>query len=242
MTAVARGAGNKIRRQGAGMEKTSYIACPVEECRERLGNVGIGYRSVGTDVYRFNSVQKKGSGFSFYATVTLRPCGADGTDVTLVLNPDEESAEEPRDVNGDYNAFASRFFKALSQPAIDPFAEYGGNNGNSSYATGATKHCVRCGAVIDEKAVVCPKCGCSQRRDYMVDKTSAVGIAAIIFAALGGWLGIALSLFGLLFYYKGDTEADLKGKKNCKIALGIVIAWIAVIVVYYIVIFALMGT
>ena len=223
------------------MEKTGYIACSVEECRERLGNVGIGYRSVGKDVYRFNSVQKKGGSFMFYATATLKECGMDGTDVTLVLVPDEESGDMPADVNSDYEIFASKFFRALSQPAQDPFAEYGKTEKGDGFS-GATKHCVRCGALIDEKAVVCPKCGCSQRRDYMVDKTSAVGIAAIIFAVLGGWLGIVLSLFGLLFYYKGDTAADLNGRKNCKIALGIVVAWIALIVVYYIVVFALMGT
>lgn len=224
------------------MEKTSYIACPIEECRERLGNVGVGYRSIGTDVYRFNSVQKKGSGYSFYAKVTLTASGADGTDVTLVLSPDEESGAEPSDINGDYELFTSRFFRALSQPAQDPFAEYG-NTENSGNFSGATKHCVRCGAVIDEKAVICPKCGCSQRRDYMVEKTSAVGIAAIIFAILGGWLGIVLSLFGLLYYYKGsDDPVSVKGIKHCKIALGIVIAWVAFVVIYYIVIFALMGS
>ena len=134
--------------------------------------------------------------------------------------------------------FFARFFRLISQPVSDPFSDVGG----ATATGGATKHCVRCGALIDEKAVVCPKCGCSQRRDYMVDKTSAVGIAAIIFAVLGGWLGIVLSLFGLLFYYKGDTATDLKGRKNCKIALGIVVAWIVLIVVYYIVIFALMGS
>lgn len=216
------------------MEKTGYVACSVDECRERLGNVGIGYRSLGGDVYRFNSVQKKGGSFSFYATVTLRASGIDGTDVTLALAPDEESGAEPSDINGDYEAFASRFFRALSQPAADPFAEYGKTE-QGGYTPGATKHCVRCGALIDEKAVVCPKCGCSQRRDYMVDKTSAVGIAAIIFAVLGGWLGIVLSLFGLLFYYKGDTDADLKGRKNCKIALGIVIAWVVLGILIFII-------
>lgn len=210
------------------MEKTSYIACPIEECRERLGNVGVGYRSLGGDVYRFNSVQRKGGGFSFYATVTLRAAGAEGTDVTLELFPDGDGAGEPVGTDADYEAFVSRFFRLMSQPAVDPFAEYGNAGNAQSNATGATKHCVRCGAVIDEKAVICPKCGCSQRRDYMVDKTSAVGIAAIIFAVLGGWLGILLSLFGLLFYYKGDTEVDLKGRKNCKTALGIVIAWVVI--------------
>lgn len=48
----------------------------------------------------------------------------------------------------------------------------------------------------------------------MQDKTSAVGIAAIIFAILGGWLGIALAVAGLLFYYKDDSPVVEKGRKK----------------------------
>ncbi len=217
------------------MQKTSYIVCPIDECRARLSNVGIGYVHLGDDVYKFNAVQKQDDAFSFYATVTLRVSGSEGTDVAVELLP-ENGAVEPANAQETYEKFFARFFRLMSQPAIDPFAEYGGNNGNSSYATGgATKHCVRCGAIIDERAVICPKCGCSQKRDYMVEKTSLVGIAAIIFSILGGWLGIALALVGLLFYYKGDTAEDKKGRKNCKIAVGIFVAWIAIFAILFII-------
>lgn len=205
------------------MQKTSYVSYPVEECRKRLSNIGIGYTDVGNDVYRFNPVQKKGEDFSFYATVTLRSAGIDGTDVTLDLAPAGDGVV-PDNENEVYDKFISRFFRLLSEPVADDFI----TDNPSTGAAKDTKFCVRCGAKIDAKAVVCPKCGCSQKRDYMEDKTSAVGIAAIIFAVLGGWLGLILSLFGLLFYYKGDTEVDLKGQKNCKIALGIIVAWVVI--------------
>lgn len=199
------------------MQKTSYVSYPVEECRKRLSNIGIGYTDTGNDVYRFNPVQKKGEDFSFYATVTLRSAGIEGTDVTLDLAPATDGVV-PENENVIYDKFISRFFRLLSEPVADDFITDNPTTG----AAKETKFCVRCGAKIDAKAVVCPKCGCSQKRDYMEDKTSAVGIAAIIFAVLGGWLGLILSLFGLLFYYTGDSEVDIKGKKNCKIALGII--------------------
>ena len=179
------------------MQKSSFVACPLSECRARLSNVGIGYNCLGDDVYKFNSVQKKDEDFSFYAIATLRASGDEGTDVTLELFPDIGKSE-PLNAGETYEKFFARFFRLISQPVSDPFSDVGG--------------------------------------------ATAVGIAAIIFAVLGGWLGIVLSLFGLLFYYKGDTATDLKGRKNCKIALGIVVAWIVLIVVYYIVIFALMGS
>ena len=69
----------------------------------------------------------------------------------------------------------------------------------------------------------------------MQDKTSAVGIAAIIFAILGGWLGIALAVAGLLFYYKDDSPVDEKGRKNCKIAVGIFIGWIVLGVLIFLI-------
>ena len=33
------------------MRKSSYIACPIEECRNRLGNVGIGYSDLGVLIF-----------------------------------------------------------------------------------------------------------------------------------------------------------------------------------------------
>lgn len=212
------------------MQKTSYIACPIAECRARLSNVGIGYVNLGDDVYKFNAVQKKDDAFSFYATATLRVSGSEGTDVAVELLP-EDGAVEPANAEETYEKFFARFFRLISQPAADPFSDVGG----ATATGGATKHCIRCGAIIDERAVICPKCGCSQKRDYMVEKTSAVGIAAIIFSILGGWLGIVLALVGLLYYYKGDTAEDEKGRKNCKIAVGIFIAWIVLAILIIII-------
>lgn len=212
------------------MQKTSYIACPIGECRARLSNVGIGYSNLGDDVYKFNAVQKKDDAFSFYATATLRASGSEGTDVTVELFP-EDGTIVPENAEETYEKFFSRFFRLISQPVADPFSDVGG----TAATGGATKHCVRCGAVIDERAVICPKCGCSQKRDYMVEKTSAVGIAAIIFSILGGWLGIVLALVGLLYYYKGDTAEDEKGRKNCKVAIGIFIAWIVIGIIFFII-------
>ena len=225
---------NLINRHGrTNMRKSSYIACPIEECRNRLGNVGIGYSDLGGNVYRFNSVKKKGEEFSFYAQATLTPSGEEGTDLSLELIPDGVIGE-PENVAEIYDKFFARFFRLVSQPSTDPFADVEG--ATRSYATGGeTKFCVHCGAVIDKKAVVCPKCGCSQKRDYMQDKTSAVGIAAIIFAILGGWLGIALAVAGLLFYYKDDSPVDEKGRKNCKIAVGIFIGWIVLGVLIFLI-------
>lgn len=223
------------------MQKTSYISCPISDCRARLSNVGIGYTDLGDDVYKFNSVQKKGDSFSFYATVTLRASGMDGTDVSVDLMPDSADEFTPENVNEIYDKFMSKFFKALSEPKVDGFDAFGSSS-SDTFPSGESKFCSHCGAKIDKKAVVCPKCGCSQKRDYMEDKTSAVGIAAIIFAVLGGWLGLILSLFGLLFYYKdSDSPVSIKGMKNCKIALGIVIAWVVLAVLIYLISFAMVG-
>ena len=97
------------------MQKTSYISCPISDCRARLSNVGIGYTDLGDDVYKFNSVQKKGDSFSFYATVTLRASGMDGTDVSVDLTPDSADEFTPENVNEIYDKFMSKFFKALSE-------------------------------------------------------------------------------------------------------------------------------
>jgi TM2 domain-containing membrane protein YozV/RNA polymerase subunit RPABC4/transcription elongation factor Spt4 len=67
------------------------------------------------------------------------------------------------------------------------------------------KYCVECGALIKAKAVICPKCGCSQpRRDESpaegYDPDGSPGnsnrIAAGVFAVLLGWLGIHKFILG----------------------------------------------
>lgn len=217
------------------MQKTSFIALPVSECRARLSNVGIGYVAVGDDVYRFNSVQKKGDTFSFFATVTLRASGAEGTDVTLDLSPDSADVIVPENAEEIYEKFAAKFFTSLNTP-VSAFSSQ-----DPSFPSGDFKYCSHCGSKIDKKASICPKCGCSQRRDYMEEKTSAVGIAAIVFSIFGGWLGLVLAIIGLAFYYKGEGEVCEKGRKHCKIAIGFFIAWIVLYVILIIVNLGLMA-
>ena len=237
------------------MIKSSYVPCSIGECRMRLHNIGIGYETVGNDVYRFNPVQKNGGEFSFYATATLCAAGIDGTDVTLELTPDVGNTE-PWNVGEIYSEFISNFFRLISKPAdtSDPFADAGnsksqtedddnpfqgyGSEGNRTYTSPRTKFCKRCGAVIDERATVCPKCGCSQYDDIFGKRSTLVGVAAIIFSILGGWLGLAFALFGLLFYYKGEDPDTLKGRKYCKTAIGILITWV---VIYVIIVVASFG-
>lgn len=92
------------------------------------------------------------------------------------------------------------------------------------------KFCQKCGAQIDDNAVVCPHCGC-QTSDLKVEKeeTSTYGILAIVFGALGGWLGLVFGILGLKTY-KNETY-----RKYCKIGIGLFVAWVVIAVIMIIV-------
>lgn len=89
------------------------------------------------------------------------------------------------------------------------------------------KYCKYCGKEINASAVVCPYCGC-QIEEMQPAESGGMGIAAIIFGALGGWLGLLFGIIGLSTY---KTE---KNRKNCKIGIGLFIGWI----ILWIIIFA----
>ena len=55
-----------------------------------------------------------------------------------------------------------------------------------------------------------------------------LGVLAIVFSALGGFLGLILAIIGLL-HYKQEP-----GKKKCKTALIILGIWFAIIIIIYI--------
>lgn len=210
------------------MKKTENIPCYMDECRARLGNVGINYSHLGGDVYKFNSVQKKGEAFYFYATATLRSVSDGTTDVTVELAPDPSSPFEPADVDSVYEQFCSEFFRHLSQPARSSFGAFAGNGGQPSYApTGGVKYCSRCGAELDKNATVCPNCGYS-----VAYKSSLLGIFAIVFSVLGGWIGMIMAVCGLAFYYKGGDPSCEKGRSRCKVALIIFAAWFVFFVIF----------
>ena len=53
----------------------------------------------------------------------------------------------------------------------------------------------------------------------------ALGICALIFSILGGWLGLVLSIVGLCNY------KDPENRKLCKIGLGFCIGWAVLILI-----------
>ena len=55
-------------------------------------------------------------------------------------------------------------------------------------------------------------------------ESGALGILAIIFSVLGGWLGLLLSIIGLCTYQNPEH------KTKCKVGLGIFIGWIVLYV------------
>ncbi len=61
-----------------------------------------------------------------------------------------------------------------------------------------------------------------QQNTYQVPKqeSAALGILAIIFGALGGWLGLVLSIVGLCTY------KTPKHRTKCWVGLGLTIGWV----------------
>lgn len=83
------------------------------------------------------------------------------------------------------------------------------------------KYCEKCGAEIRDDAVVCPNCGC-QARGLEKQESSVIGILAIVFGALGGWIGLVLGIVGLKTY-KNETY-----RKYCKIGIILFCVWVVI--------------
>ena len=54
---------------------------------------------------------------------------------------------------------------------------------------------------------------------YLPHESAGLGVCAIVFSALGGWLGLVLSIIGLSTYKNAGNRA------MCKVGLGICIGW-----------------
>ncbi|MCM1394452.1 MAG: zinc ribbon domain-containing protein [Bacteroides sp.] len=90
------------------------------------------------------------------------------------------------------------------------------------------KYCQRCGAQVDDEAVVCTKCGC--QIETVKQGPSGLAIAAFVFSLLGGWIGLVLDIIGLCTL---KTEAD---RKYCKVGLIISICWIVLEIILIVVV------
>lgn len=103
------------------------------------------------------------------------------------------------------------------------------------------KYCVRCGREADDNAEYCPSCGnrfdagqpqsTSSNPD---DNSPAVAILAVVFGALGGWLGLVFAIIGMRTYTKGT-----RNYKMSKIGLILWIVWVIVailLIVFFLII------
>lgn len=97
-------------------------------------------------------------------------------------------------------------------------------NQQPSY-TGETKFCTKCGSKIAKDAVICPNCGCATEEQK---ESSALSVCALVFSVLGGWLGLLLGIIGLV------VNKNPKNRRRCKFAIGIFIAWIVLIVLFFV--------
>ncbi len=93
--------------------------------------------------------------------------------------------------------------------------------------------CPYCGNEVREDERHCSNCG--QNNKYYVEKknienvetyeppypyeSGTLGICALIFSVLGGWLGLVLSIIGLCKYKTPEHRT------KCKIGLGFCIGW-----------------
>jgi hypothetical protein len=99
------------------------------------------------------------------------------------------------------------------------------------------KYCSTCGSQINDECLICPTCGCStelgkqkfntQKQPQQKDSTAAMvcGILAVIFGALGGWLGV---LFGIL-----NLALDKTKKYRALGVIGIVLfaIWLVILII-----------
>lgn len=93
------------------------------------------------------------------------------------------------------------------------------------------KYCQNCGAKINEDVVACPYCGHPVKEVVNEKEESPIfSILAIVFGALGGWLGLLFGIIGLATY------KDPKYRKNCKIGIGLFIGWVVLYIILIIVV------
>jgi uncharacterized membrane protein YvbJ len=98
------------------------------------------------------------------------------------------------------------------------------------------KYCKFCGEEVSDDAVVCRHCGRQiEELQSASQEGSGMGIAAIIFGALGGWLGLIFGIIGLVTYKLPQN------RRNCKIGIGLFLGWIVLYVILIVVSVLTMG-
>ena len=92
-------------------------------------------------------------------------------------------------------------------------------------------YCNNCGEQIDDKAVVCPKCGVPVKNKNLTNDASSAGFAVLSFF---------IPLLGLILYLIWKDEYPLKAKSCGKGALISVIVSV-VVTLFYVIIIAIVA-
>ena len=92
-------------------------------------------------------------------------------------------------------------------------------------------YCNNCGEQIDDKAVVCPKCGVPVKNKNLTNDASSAGFAVLSFF---------IPLIGLILYLIWKDEYPLKAKSCGKGALISVIVSV-VVTLFYVIIIAIIA-
>ena len=92
-------------------------------------------------------------------------------------------------------------------------------------------YCRKCGEQIDDEAVICPKCGVPQNKNYgNYEKNTVNDTGGSIYVLIG----VIFPVIALIMYLiwkdeRPKTSADLeRGMKICLIIIGIIIVWYVV--------------
>lgn len=137
-----------------------------------------------------------------------RYCGAD-------LRPDDKFCPKCGSRNIDYKESGDSY--TYRSPSDNPGTDASGKNEDKAYDAYASQGS--------------PSYTASYNRPVYIykEETSTLGILAIIFSALGGFIGIILDIVGLCTYKKPEN------KKLCKIGLGIFLGWVVLYLILLIV-------
>ncbi len=92
------------------------------------------------------------------------------------------------------------------------------------------KYCKFCSQEVNDDAVVCCRCGRQiEELQSAGQEGGGMGIASIIFGALGGWLGLLFGIIGL------STYKLPVNRRNCKIGIGLFVGWIVLYLIIVVV-------